>query len=201
MKRLFTDPAFVWEQEVEKTADRPFDAALHAVRQYQTASETGEQATREDPPPPNTFSLQHRCLQAYFSESLSGRCRPLYLGMLRRIPALLLPAVFLISCSHPAAETAKEPPKQYQLHGEVVRVDPQAKTATINAQKIEGWMEAMSMEYPVKDPQGLSTLHPNDCVDATVFVQGTDFWVGDLKHADAAPGTCVANKTPQENSK
>jgi Cu/Ag efflux protein CusF len=121
--------------------------------------------------------------------------------MHRRIPALLLPVAFLLSCSHPAAETTKEAPKQYQLHGEVVRVDPRAKTATINAQKIDGWMEAMSMEYLVKDTQGLSTLHPNDCVDATVFVQGTDFWVGDLKHADAAAGTCVAAKPPVENTK
>lgn len=121
--------------------------------------------------------------------------------MRRRLPALLFPALLLISCSQPATEAAKEPPKQYQLHGEVVRVDAQNKTATINAQKIEGWMEAMSMEYPVKDSQGFSTLHPNDCIDATVFVQGSEYWVGDVKHADAAPGTCVPAKTPPKDTK
>ena len=114
--------------------------------------------------------------------------------MPRRILALLLPVVLLLACSHPAAETNKEPPKQYQLHGEVVRVDSQNQTAMINAQKIEGWMEAMSMEYPVKDQPGFSTLHPNDCIDATVFVQGADFWVADVKHANAAPGTCLPPK-------
>ena len=50
------------------------------------------------------------------------------------------------------------------------------------------------MEYPVKDQPGFSTLHPNDCIDATVFVQGADFWVADVKHANAAPGTCLPPK-------
>jgi protein SCO1/2 len=86
------------------------------------------------------------------------------------------------------------------MHGEVVRVDPQAKTATINATKIEGWMEAMSMEYPVKDAQDLSRLHPNGCIDATVVVDGANFWVSDVKPSDAAPGTCVPPK-PQPGSK
>src|SRR6516225_6473983 len=82
-------------------------------------------------------------------------------------------AALLSSCgSRPASEANKEPPKRYQLHGQVVRVDPQGKIATINAQKIEGWMEAMSMEYPVRDAQDFSALHPNDCIDATVYVRG-----------------------------
>jgi len=117
------------------------------------------------------------------------------------LPALLLPAVILISCTQPTPQAAKEPPKQYQMRGEIVRVDAQNKTATINAQKIEGWMDAMSMEYPIKDPQGLAAMHPNDCIDATVNVQGTDFWVTDVKHADAAPGTCVPVKAPPEVAK
>jgi protein SCO1/2 len=112
---------------------------------------------------------------------------------LARLSALaLLPLVVLSnSCG---SKSAKEPPKQYQLHGEVVRLDPQAKTATINSQKIEGWMEAMSMEYPVKDAQDFSKLQPNECIDATVFVQGTEYWVADVKPAEAAPGACVAAK-------
>src|SRR5690242_6519864 len=108
---------------------------------------------------------------------------------------VLLAAVLLSGCnSSQTSEAAKEPPKRYQLHGEVVRLDPQGKIATINAQKIEGWMDAMSMEYPVKDPQDFSTLHQKDCIDATVFVQGASYWVGEVKHADAQPGACVASK-------
>ncbi|HEY7335848.1 MAG TPA: copper-binding protein [Bryobacteraceae bacterium] len=101
----------------------------------------------------------------------------------------------LISCgSNASSEASKEPPKQFHLHGEIVKLNPQDKTATINAQKIEGWMEAMSMEYPVKDAQDLSKLQPNECIDGTVFVQGTEYWVGDLKPAETAPGNCLPPK-------
>lgn len=114
-------------------------------------------------------------------------------------PALLILVVtFLASCSQPASEASKEPPKQYKMHGEVTRVDPQNKLATIDAQKVDGWMEAMKMDYPVKDQQDLSKLQAGECIDATVFVQGNDFWVADVKPTTAAPGTCVPPKTPPD---
>ena len=119
---------------------------------------------------------------------------------MRTSSAFCMAAVLLTACgSRPASDAAKEPPKQYQLHGEIVRLDPQASVATINAQKIEGWMGAMTMEYPVKNSQDFSTLHPNDCIDATVFVQGTEYWVGEVKHPEHTEGDCLAKspaKTP-----
>ena len=114
--------------------------------------------------------------------------------------AICLPAIVILS-SCGSNPPPKEPPKRYQLHGQIVRLDPQTKVATINAQKIEGFMEAMSMEYPVKDPQDFSTLHPDDCIDATVWVQGTDYWVSEVKHAQAAPAGCVAPPAAPADSK
>jgi Cu/Ag efflux protein CusF len=103
--------------------------------------------------------------------------------------AAVAAAALLISCGSNSSNN--EPVKQYKLHGEVVSLDPHDKIATINAQKVEGWMEAMKMEYPVKDSQDFSKLQPNECIDATVFVRGTEYWVADVKPAEAAPGTCV----------
>jgi protein SCO1/2 len=114
-----------------------------------------------------------------------------HLGLPLTYAAVSLTAALTLSCS---SKPAPEAAKQYRLHGEVVRLDPQAKTATINSQKIEGWMEAMSMEYPVKDAQDFSKLQPNECIDATVFVQGTEYWVADVKPVEATPGACVAAK-------
>lgn len=116
------------------------------------------------------------------------------LGPLLTYGALSLTATLTISCS---SKPAPEAIKEYHLHGEVVRLDPSAKTATINSQKIEGWMEAMSMEYPVKEAQDFSKLQPNECIDATVFVRGTEYWVADVKPVEAAPGACVAAKPPE----
>ena len=109
---------------------------------------------------------------------------------MRPSTALFVACVLVTACS-----ASKEPVtsvKRYQLHGEVVSLDPKGGIATINGQKIEGWMGAMSMEYPVKDPQEFSTLHPNDCIDATVFVRGTDYWVGEVKPSQGAAGNCLA---------
>ena len=54
------------------------------------------------------------------------------------------------------------------------------------------------MEYQVKDALDFSRLRPNECIDATVFVQGTQYWVADVRPANAPPGACLALKTPAQ---
>jgi protein SCO1/2 len=99
--------------------------------------------------------------------------------------------VLLGGCgSHEAAPT--QPLQRFSLHGEIVRLDGQDKIATIRHQKIEGFMEAMTMQFPVKDPQEFAGLHPADCINATVFVQGDNIWIGEIAHQQAEPGACVA---------
>ena len=57
-------------------------------------------------------------------------------------------SLFLTACQR---NPSLPPAKEYQMQGEVVSLDPTAQLATVKAGKIEGWMEAMTMEYPVKD--------------------------------------------------
>jgi Cu/Ag efflux protein CusF len=110
--------------------------------------------------------------------------------------SLIAAAAVLCACSSAPPDLNKNAPlERHPLHGEVVHVDAQTNQATINGAKIEGWMDAMTMQYPVKDKQELESLKAGDCIDATVFVKGTDYWVGDIRHATAAPGMCVP-KTP-----
>jgi len=88
-----------------------------------------------------------------------------------------------------AKEEAKdEPVKQYAMHGEVLRLDTQGKIAAIKAGKIGDWMEAMTMEYPVKDQTEFDKLHAGEKISATVYVQGNSYWVGGVQE-DAAPAT------------
>ena len=82
----------------------------------------------------------------------------------------------LASCGRAPAE----PLKKYQLKGQVASVDPANHTAKINGEKIEGWMEAMTMDYPIKDEAEFKKLSVGQSVTATVFVQGTDYWLGDI---------------------
>ena len=106
-----------------------------------------------------------------------------------------LPLVFAISLlalvgctkSEPVAEKKalkavnEEPLRKYELHGEVARLDTENKTATIKHQAIGDWMGAMTMEFPVKEDADFKKLAPGKPVNATVFVQGLNYWVGDVK--------------------
>ena len=75
----------------------------------------------------------------------------------------------------------KVPVKRYELDGVVVSLDPQGHIAKIDAKKIEGYMEAMTMEYPVKDPTEFAALHVGDHIAATVFVQDLNYWIGEIQ--------------------
>jgi len=88
----------------------------------------------------------------------------------------------------PVKEEAKdEPLKQYPMHGEVLRLDTQGKIAAIKAGKIDDWMEAMTMEYPVKDKSEFDKLRPGEKINATVFVQGNGYWVGEVQEDSTSP--------------
>ena len=81
-------------------------------------------------------------------------------------------------------EEAKDQPlRRYALHGEVLRLDPQGKIAAIKHEKIGDWMEAMTMEFPVKDQPEFDKLHTGEKINATVFVQGNSYWAGEI-HED-----------------
>jgi Cu/Ag efflux protein CusF len=97
---------------------------------------------------------------------------------------LLLAAVLLIGCSQ---KPAPKPPVEYQMRGEVIRVDPTAQLATIKGEEIQGWMPAMTMEYPVKDKQEFQKLKAGEQIQAKVLVQGTDYWLTNVIEAPAAP--------------
>jgi Cu/Ag efflux protein CusF len=73
-----------------------------------------------------------------------------------------------------------QPVKEYQMQGEVVSVDPSAQTAMVKSGKIEGWMEAMTMEYPVKDKAEFSKLKAGEKIQAKILVQGTDYWIASV---------------------
>src|SRR5215813_5447285 len=76
----------------------------------------------------------------------------------------------------------KAPPaKRYPMQGEVKALDASTKTAMIAAGKIGGWMEAMTMEYPVKPDSEFHKLHVGDRIEATVVVSDLKYYITDIK--------------------
>ena len=60
------------------------------------------------------------------------------------------------------------------MHGVVVNVDRAGAWPTLH-DKIAGYMDAMTMDYPVRDAKALRELHAGEIIDATLFVQDTNF--------------------------
>lgn len=68
--------------------------------------------------------------------------------------------------------------RRYALHGKVQSVDLPNKTATIYNEKIEGWMDAMTMEYSL--PEG-AHLRAGDPIAATIVVTDTNYRLENIK--------------------
>jgi Cu/Ag efflux protein CusF len=95
--------------------------------------------------------------------------------------SILLLVLALCSCTNQQRKPVSNAPlEKYKFDGVVVSVDPKGHVAKINGQKIEGWMEAMTMDYPVKDQQEFDKLHAGDHIAATVFVQDLNYWLGEI---------------------
>ena len=90
---------------------------------------------------------------------------------------LLFPALCLLL----AGCAAKPEPKRYPIQGVVKLLDPASKTATIEHQKIGDWMEAMTMEFPVKPDGEFQKLHVGDRIQGTVVVEDVKYYVTDVK--------------------
>jgi Cu/Ag efflux protein CusF len=91
--------------------------------------------------------------------------------------ALLAAALLLGGCgAKPAADA-----KRYPMQGEVKSLEPRAKSAMIDAGKIGDWMEAMTMEYPIKPDSEFQKLKVGDKIEATVVVSEASYYVTDIK--------------------
>ena len=94
--------------------------------------------------------------------------------MKRRLTLLLFLTLALCACG------SKAQSKRYPMEGEVKGLDPTAKSATIDAGKIGDWMEAMTMEYPVKPDTEFAKLKVGDRIKATVVVEDVKYYVTDV---------------------
>lgn len=101
--------------------------------------------------------------------------------MTHKFTSILLLAVALCACKDKTAAPASNVPiERYKLDGVVLSLDAEGHTAKIKGEKIEGWMDAMTMEYPFRDRADFDALHVGDHITATVFVQGLNYSLGEI---------------------
>jgi protein SCO1/2 len=73
-----------------------------------------------------------------------------------------------------AAACSRAPVNEYQLTGQILRVDQARQELTIKHQDIPHFMPGMTMAFRVEDPQLLRGRQAGELVHATLVVRGTD---------------------------
>jgi len=63
--------------------------------------------------------------------------------------------------------------QRYSVRGLILKLDPAHNSLVISSDAIPGYMEAMSMPYPIRDPKKLEGLKPGMLVDFTLVVEQT----------------------------
>jgi Cu/Ag efflux protein CusF len=82
---------------------------------------------------------------------------------LRQLTRVLAAALLITALCQAQAK------KSFTFHGKVERVDANGQSLTVNGEKVEGWMDAMTMSYKVDDPGILKKVKPGDQIAATVY--------------------------------
>jgi len=82
----------------------------------------------------------------------------------------LLATFALLTGCHGSPAPSSATPKSFPVRGIVVSTDAKRGEVLLNHEAIPGFMEAMEMPYPLKDPGILGELHPGDRITAVLLV-------------------------------
>jgi protein SCO1/2 len=80
-------------------------------------------------------------------------------------------ALLLVAASVLVAACARaEPPRRYELKGQVLGVNPDRRELTVKHEDIVGFMPGMTMSFPVASPALLEGREPGELITATLEV-------------------------------
>lgn len=116
---------------------------------------------------------------------------------MKKIFLVFISAILLFTaCQSPEKRlTAAPDAKRYTLKGKVVSVDLAKQKAVIQHEKIEGYMEAMTMAFPVPDKDVLQTFSPNAEIKAELVVNpDQEYWLENIVISAANPNTPPINE-------
>jgi Cu/Ag efflux protein CusF len=91
--------------------------------------------------------------------------------------SMIVPAFLACSTKKDAKFEYGEPKQRYALKGVVLRLKPADRVAVVQHEKIEGWMEAMTMEFPVPDAAEYAKLKEGAKIRSTVYVNDLYYWL------------------------
>jgi protein SCO1/2 len=93
---------------------------------------------------------------------------------------LFLPLVFTFTACQKAetqSQNASADAKRYELRGRIVAVDKAKKKATVAHENVEGFMDAMTMDFPIKDDWVWDDLSKDADIRAELVVDKDGYWL------------------------
>ncbi len=96
---------------------------------------------------------------------------------------ILFSILFLTACQKSATQTSSALPnasadaKHFPFRGTIVAVDKAQKKATIKHEEIPGYMDAMTMPFPIKDDWVWDDLNPGADIQADLVVDKDSYWL------------------------
>lgn len=123
-----------------------------------------------------------------------------YYIFMRNALFILAAAIFLSACQPPAANTSNSSTaKRYPFTGKVVSVNKATKKATISHEDIPGYMDAMTMEFPIHEDWVWNDLTPGSEIHAELVVDNTakdPFWLEKIGIVSAADPNLTPTPDP-----
>ena len=112
-----------------------------------------------------------------------------------RLGLILVLALGAAACRR-SGEPGAQDARRFTLRGVVREVDAARSELTVEHEAIPGYMQGMTMPFPVRDdPQVLKLLHPGDRIEATLVIEKDRFWLEKIVTRGFV-GTPVAPATP-----
>ena len=87
----------------------------------------------------------------------------------RALVSILIGMTLAVSPFVSAAHAQQSGKKAFTFHGKVEKVDAKDKTLTVNGEKVDGWMGAMTMVYGVDKDDVLKQVKSGDQITAKVY--------------------------------
>ena len=140
---------------------------------------------------PKIASLTEGWVYAVINEGIKSSGMPGFKGRLsdeaiwklalyaRQIPGNQAKAELALAKATPAPAKqpdAVDPERRYPLKGKIVSVEVELKQVTIEHEEIKGYMEAMTMPFPLRDEKLLRQVKKGDQIQATLIIGGAKGW-------------------------
>lgn len=125
------------------------------------------------------------------------------MNLARALPAAVLLLLAAAACRQAEKPAAQGTVQRFPLRGIVKEVDRAGSQVTVEHETIPDYMQGMTMSFPVRDdPKVVQILRPGDRIEATLVVDGGNFWLEKIltKGFVGTPATAAAAEATDAKS-